>query len=34
MESGYVKIVNKKYIFETLENESKLFDEIELKKNF
>ena len=32
-ESGYVKLVNKKYVFETLENESKLYDEIELKKN-
>ena len=34
MESGYVKLVNKKYVFETLENESKLYDEIELKKKF
>ena len=33
-ESGYVKLVNKKYVFETLENESKLYDEIELKKKF
>ena len=32
-ESGYVKSVNKKYVFETLENEGKLFDELELKKN-
>ncbi len=31
-ESGYVKSVNKKYVFETLENEGKLFDEVELKK--
>ena len=31
-ESGYVKSVNKKYVFETLENERKLYDEIELKK--
>ena len=31
-ESGYVKSVNKKYVFETLENEGKLFDELELKK--
>ena len=32
MESDYVKLVNKKNVFETLENERKLFDEIELKK--
>ena len=32
-ESGYVKSVNKKYVFETLENEGKLFDELELKNN-
>ena len=32
-ESAYVKSVNKKYVFETLENEGKLFDELELKKN-
>ena len=32
MESGYVKLVNKKYVFETLENEHKIFDEIEMKK--
>ncbi len=34
MGSGYVKLVNKKYVFETLENERKLYDEIELKKKF
>ena len=34
MGSGYVKLVNKKYVFETLENERKLFNEIELKKKF
>ena len=32
MESDYVKLVNKKYVFETLENEGKIFDELELKK--
>ena len=32
MESDYVKLVNKKYVFESLENERKLFDEIKLKK--
>ena len=32
MESDYVKLVNKKNVFETLENERKLYDEIELKK--
>jgi hypothetical protein len=32
MESDYVKLVNKKNVFESLENARKLFDEIELKK--